>query len=159
MTRDNQSPTLDERLASFADQALDGQVDDPSTIGSDPEMRALAETVLRLKHAFSKEELSQASVKRLREDVLVRWRDEQQAEPTWRKFIRLDWLTPNKRSRLTMTMAWAAMAVILIVAIPILFSSGPLAASAGSEAPIAPYIWVFLGLLVLVFFWLFRRKH
>ncbi len=157
MTRDNQPFNLDEWLASFADQALEDRVDDlSSTVGSDPAMRALAETILRLKHAFPKEELSQASIKQMRANLLVRWRAEQKRGASWLRFLRLDW--PSRRSQLATTAALAVVVVILIVAIPILFSSGLITASAGSETPISLSMWILLGVLVVVFLWLLNRK-
>jgi hypothetical protein len=159
MTRDNQSPNLDERLSAFTDQVLDGQADDLSAIGSDLEMRALAETVLRLKRAFPKEELNRAAIQRLQEDVLVRWRDERQKKTPWLDFFRMEWLMPPQRTRLVTVVAWAAVAAVLIVALPmILLSSDSLTASAGSQTPMGLSLWIFLGILVVALFWLLRRK-
>jgi len=158
MTRDNPSPNLDERLAAFADEVLNGQADNASAAGSDPEMRALAETVLRLKRAFPKEEPVPAAIKRMENNIMARWREEQRKKSPWRDFIRMNWLTPPQRTRLATVAAWGALALILIAALPFLFSSGSLTASAGSEAPMGPSFWIFLGILIIAFFWLLRRK-
>ncbi len=157
MTRDNQSTNLDERLAAFTDLALDGRADDASVIGFDPELRALAETILRLKNAFPKEEVSQASAKRLYDRMLVRWRSERQKRMPWADFFRLEWLTLPQR-RLATAAAWAVAAAVLAIALPVLFPNGPLPAFAGEHPLMAPQFWIFLGFLVILFFLLLPRK-
>ncbi|MBI3162225.1 MAG: hypothetical protein HYZ23_06930 [Chloroflexi bacterium] len=158
MTRDNQPINRDEWLAAFADQALEDRVDDLSTVGSDPEMRALAETILRLKHAFPKEELSLASIQRKQANVLERWRGERQKKASWLNFTRLDWLSPSRRRQLAMTAALVAVVGILVVVTPILFSGGAVTGSAGLGTQVGMFMWIMLGILVVAFLWLLRRK-
>jgi hypothetical protein len=157
MTRDNQSPNLDEWLATFTDQALDGRAHDMSAVGLDPELCALAETVLRLKNAFPKEEMSPVVVKRQYDRILVRWRNERQKRTPWEDFFRLEWLSLPQR-RLATAAAWAVAAVILVVALPILFPNGPLPAFAGDDPLMAPQFWILLGFLVVLFFLSLPRK-
>lgn len=157
MTRNNPSFPQDEWLANFTDQLLDGETDALPTDNPDPEMRALAGTLLRLRHAFPQQELDPASAKRMQAQVLKRWREEQKQKPRWLEIFRLNWLTPSRRRQFGMAFAMIVIAGIL-VAVPFLFStSGPLSASAGSEMSGA-FVWIALGILVVSIGWLLRRK-
>ncbi len=158
MTRNNPSIHPDEWLADFADQILDGKTDSPPADGPDPETRALAGTLLRLKHALPKQELDSALVKRIQARVLKKWRDEEQKKPRWLDVFRLDWLSLSNRRSFGLALAAIVLAGILVVTVPILFSnSGPLSASAGIARPGA-FIWIALGVLVVSIGWLLRRK-
>jgi hypothetical protein len=158
MTRNDPSIPKDIWLADFADQVLNGDSNDLPANDPDPEMRALAGTLVRLKLAFPKQELDPASVKRMQAQVLKRWREEQQTRPRWLEVFQLNWLTPSRRQQFGMAFALVAIAGILIVAAPLLFSAGgPISASAGAEMPGA-FVWIALGVLVVSVGWLLRRK-
>ena len=158
MTKNDSSPTQDAWLADFTDRMLNGEINDLPADGSDPEMRALAGALLRLNRAFPKQELEPASVKRMQAQVLKRWREERQKRPRWRKIFQLDWLTPSRRQQYGMAFAMLAIAGILIVSAPYLFSnSGPLSASAGLETG-SPLIWIALGVAIVSITWLLSRK-
>jgi hypothetical protein len=159
MTRDNQSTNRDERLAAFANQVLEGKANDLSAVGSDPEMRTLAETILRLNRAFPKEGPDPASAKRIQARVISQWRDEQQKKARWLNFLRPGWLIQFRRPQFVMAVAVIAVIGILIVVAPILFTGGgPITASAGLEAPLGIIAVIFLGVLIVAAVWLLRRK-
>ena len=159
MTRPDPSKNQDDWLADFTDQILNGGSDDlPVDGASDPEMRALAETLLRLKRAFPEQELDPASVKRMQARVMERWREEQEKSPRWKEIFRLDWLTPSRRQQFGMAFAVLAIASLVIITAPLLFSnSGTLPASAGSETN-STFFWIVLGVAAISIVWLFRRK-
>jgi hypothetical protein len=159
MTRSNQSINQDEWLADFTDQILDGEGNnDLPTPGSDPEMRDLAETLLRLKNAFSKENPDPVLVKRMQAKVLEHWRHEQQKKTRWSSLLQIGWLTQSRRQQFRMVFAVIAIVVVLILAIPFLFTSGgPITASAGSEMSDA-FLWIALVVLVGSIVWLLRRR-
>jgi hypothetical protein len=157
MTRNDPSTPQDAWLADFTDQLLNGEINDLPADGPDPEMRALAGTLLRLKNAFPKQELDQSSVKRMKAQVLKRWQEEEQKRPRWVEIFRLDWLTPSRRQQFGMAFAALAIVGILIVAAPFLFSSSELTASAGSE-PGGTVVWIVLFALIVAIAWLLRRK-
>jgi hypothetical protein len=162
MTRDNQSTDHDERLAAFANQVLDGEVNDPSTlsaIGPDPEMRALAETILRLSRAFPNEGPDPASAKRIRARVVSRWRDERQKKARWFKFLRPEWLIQFRRPQFVVAVAMVAVIGFLFVVIPYLSASGdPITGTAGAGSSLNIITWIILGILVVLTAWLLRRK-
>jgi hypothetical protein len=158
MTSNDPSKTPDAWLADFTDQILNGETDGLPADGPDPETRALAGTLLRLKRAFPKQELDPASVKRMQAQVVERWREEQKKSPRWTEIFRLDWLTPSRRQQFGMAFAMLAIAGILIVTVPLLFSnSDSMTASAGSEIS-GTFMWIVLAVLVVSIVWLFRRK-
>ena len=159
MTQNNQSPNRDEWLAHFADQALGGEVDDLAAAGSDPEMRALAEIILRLKHAFPKEQPNAASMKRIQAGVLSRWRAEEQKKARRPQFLRMDWLSQFRRPQFAAALAMVVLAAILIVAVPYLFAGGAsVAGVAGAEAPLQIIVYILLGVLIAAAVWYLRRK-
>lgn len=157
MTKIDPSAQEDAWLTDFTDSILDGEADSPPAAAPNPEALALAESLLRLKHAFPKQELDSASVKRMRTEILERWREEQK-KFRWTDIFRLDWLTPTRRQQAGMTFAMLALVGILIVSAPFLLSDGgSLSAAAGSKVFNAA-IWLALGLLAVILFLLSRRK-
>lgn len=158
MTRNDPSPTQDAWLADFTDRILNDEIDSLPADGPDPEMRALAGTLLRLNRAFPKQELDPVSVKRMQTQVMERWREEQQKSSRWTETFRLDWLTPSRRQQFGMAFAMIVIAGILIMTAPFLFSNyGSTTASAGSELS-GTFTWIVLGVLALSIAWLLQRK-
>jgi len=158
MTRNDPSLNRDKWLADFADQALDGKVDNLSTIGSDPEMRSLADTLLRLKNAFPTEKLESASVKRMQARILERWRREEQKKTRWFKFFQFGWLTQSQRQQFGMAFAVIAIVAILLLATPTLFFGSEITGSGGFGLPPNAFLWIALGALIVAIVWLLRRK-
>ena len=157
MTRNDSSTQEDTWLADFADSILDGEADSPPAAAPNAEALAQAEALLRLKRAFPKQELDSASVKRMRAEVLEKWREEQK-KSRWTDIFRLDWLTLTRRQQAGMAFAMLVLAGILIVSSPFLFSSnGSLTAAAGTKIPGAA-IGVALVALLVALFLLLRRK-
>lgn len=158
MTRNDPSTTQDAWLVDFTDQMLNGKTDSLPADGPDPETRALADTLLRLKRAFPEQELDSASMKRMQARVMERWREEQAKSPRWAEIFRLDWLAPSRRQQFGMAFAVLVVTGLVIVAVPLLLSnSGSLPASAGSETP-STFVWIVLGVAAISIAWLFRRK-
>jgi hypothetical protein len=158
MTRNDPSINQDAWLADFTDKLLSGEKNDLPVDGPDNEMRALADTILRLKRAFPERELDPASVKRMKNLVMKRWSAEKQKKPDWLESIRQAWRTPATRQQLGLAFAMIAIAGILIIASPILFTgSGSVTATAGSHVSEA-FIWIVLGVLAVCLAWFLRRK-
>jgi hypothetical protein len=158
MTRNNQPNNRDEWLASFTDQVLVGQTDVLPVDGSDPEMRALTDTILRLKNAYPKREPDPASLKRIHAGVMARWRSEQEKKARWPNILRFDWLAQFMRPRFAMALAVVVVIGILIVAAPYLTNGGDLPGAAGSDSQASFLLWILLAILVAVVIWLTRRK-
>lgn len=158
MTRTNLPNIQDEWLANFADQVLDGKVNDLSTLEADTDMRALADTILRLKAAFPVEAADAVSMKRVQARVMTHAREEQERKARWNKFVGTEWFT-QRRPRLAMTVALAAL-VLAVVTGPTLFSA------TGSNTTIGTAVnsslgWILLtlvGVVLAVGLWLTRKK-
>lgn len=158
MTRNDPSTTQDAWLTDFTDQILNGKTDSLPADGPDPETRTLADTLLRLERAFPEQELDSASVKRMQARVMERWREEQKKSPRWKEIFRLDWLTPSRRQQFGMAFVVLAIAGLVIITAPLLFSNnGSLPATAGSETN-STFLWIVLGVAAISIVWLFRRK-
>ncbi|RJP53724.1 MAG: hypothetical protein C4583_04125 [Anaerolineaceae bacterium] len=158
MTRNDSSTTQDAWLTDFTDQILNGKTDSLPADGPDPETRTLADTLLRLQRAFPEQELDSASMKRIQARVMERWREEQAKSPRWTEIFRLEWLAPSRRQQFGMAFAVLAIASLVIITAPFLFSnSGSLPASAGSETN-STFLWIVLGVAAISIIWLFRRK-
>jgi hypothetical protein len=158
MTRNDPSKNQDTWLADLTDQILNGGKDDLPVDGPDPEMRALAGTLVRLKRAFPKKELDPVAVKRMEKQVLKKWDEERNRKPGWLESIQQAWQVPSNRRQFGVAFALIAMAGILILAAPLLFSgNGSVTATAGSDAS-GSFIWIVLVVLGVCLGWLLRRK-
>jgi hypothetical protein len=156
MTRINQPNPQDDWLADFADQVMEGRIKDISTVSADPEMRLLAETVLRLKSAFPAQATDAASARRVQDRVMAQARDQQKQRDRWNKFSGSEWFT-QRRPRL----AIAAMLTVLVLAVvagPALFEGGgPISGAAGTSS-LGWILWILFGVLAVAALLLTRRK-
>ncbi len=158
MTRDDTPLNQDTWLADLTDQILNGGKDDLPVDGPDPETRALAGTLLRLKRAFPQQDLDPASVQRMKTEIIKKWDEEKQKKTGWLEILRQAWGTPVHRQQFGMAFAMIVIAGILILAAPLLFSdSGSVTASAGSHIS-GSLIWIVLIVLGVSLGWLLRRK-
>lgn len=157
MTQTNRSYHQDDWLADFADQVLDGRINDLSDVNADPEMRLLAETVLQLKNAFPEQAIDAVSVKRVQARIMAHARDEQQQRKRWNKFSGSEWFT-QRRPRLAMA-AMLAVLVLAVVAGPFLVTGGgTMTGSAGASEIFGWAAWIILGVSIAGFLWMKRRK-
>lgn len=159
MTRPDPSKNQDDWLADFTDQILNGGSNDlPVDGASDPEMRALAETLVRLKRAFPDQQADPSAVKRMQKQVLYQYEQEKQGKSSWLDAIRQAWQTPLHRRQLGMAFAMIVLAGVLIVTAPLLFSgNGSMTATAGTGTSTI-ITWIALILLGVCLGWLLRRK-
>ena len=159
MTRPDPSKNQDDWLADFTDQILNGGSDDlPADGAHDPELRALAETLLRLKRAFPNQEADPSAVKRMQKQVIHRYEQEKQGKSSWLDSIRQAWQTPHLRRQLVIAIAIIVLPSILFLTAPLIFSgNGSITATAGTGTS-AMLPWILLILLGVCLGWLLRRK-
>ena len=70
----SQPNSLDDKLAEFADQVLEGQVPPGTSLDDeDEEMRSLAHVVMRLDHEFSSDRPSSDMADRLKARLVTEW--------------------------------------------------------------------------------------
>lgn len=156
MTRTNPPNSQDEWLANFADQVLEGRIIDLSTVGPDPEMRVLAETILRLKAAFPAQATDAASAKQMQARIMAHARDEAQRKARWEKYTGADWFA-QRRPRMAMA-ALLAVLVLAVVAGPALFEGGGAISGAAGIGSLGWILWILFGVLAVTALWLTRRK-
>lgn len=157
MTRTDPTSQEDAWLADFTDSILDGEAGSPPESAPNAEALALAESLLRLKRAFPKQELDAASIKRMRSEIMEKLREEKRKKPRWTDIFRLD-LGSARRQQAGLAFAMLILAGMVILSAPFLFSNGgSLTAAAGMNIPGAA---IGLGLVVLavVLYLLLRRK-
>ena len=152
MTRTNLPNLQDEWLANFADQVLEGKVQDLSTVDADAEMRALADTILQLKAAFPAEAANAASMKRMQTRVMTHAREEQERKARWSKFTGSEWFT-QRRPRLAVAAMLAAL-VLAVVTGPALFSATGSNTTVGTAINAGWILWILLGLVLAAGLWL-----
>lgn len=156
MTRINLPNPQDDWLADFADQVLDGRINDLSTVSADPEMRVLADTVLRLKTAFPAQAADAASAKRMQARLMSHARDEEQRRERWNKFTGTEWFT-QRRPR-TAIAAMLAVLVLAVIAGPALLGDGGPITATATGLSLGWVLWILLGVLIVAGLWLTRRK-
>ena len=157
MTRINLPTSQDEWLADFADQVLNGKVNDLSSLSIDPEMRVLAETVLQLKTAFPAQATDAASARRVQDRVMAQARDQQQQKDRWNKFSGSEWFT-QRRPRLAIAAVLTVLVLAVVTGPALLNDGGSMSGSAGTNASFGWVLWILLGVLVAGAFWLTRKK-
>lgn len=158
MTRDDSTKHQDAWLADTADQILNGEIDELPVNGPDPETRALAGTLLRLKRAFPSPDLDPGTVRRMEKQILKRWETEKQRKPGWLDSLRQTWQMSTHRQQYSMAFTMIAIAGLVILAAPLLFSgSGDMTATAGTQIN-GNFIWIVLFLLAVCLGWFVNRR-
>ena len=163
----NHNKTIEDQLADFTDRILaDKQVEqDEATLAPDPELRALEQTSLRLKHAFGNEPPEEAAIQRMQRNIIKQWKQEQAeaSQSIWQKWFKYfkapeqKWQSQSSRQRFSMAVSFAVIAVLLLVAIPLL--NGPTSNQPGASGQNCNSIaLIVVGGLILLAVWLFRRK-
>lgn len=158
---DNRPQNLDDELAAFSDRVLSGDADIEAltTTATDPELRALEETVLLLQRAMHSGGLSEARARRMQRSVLSRWR-ENQARGRLRGLNPFGgWRSQQTRRRIGLALSLAVIALLMLALVPSLFGVNTnLSGSAGWEAINAIVLIALIG-FVLLAAWFFRRKR
>ncbi len=140
----------DERLAVFADQVLAGNVEQTAS-NADDELLGLEETILRLNRTFPPAPLEDASVKQMYVRLKARIRREELLEKpsVWKKW--------EFSPQLGLASAVLVVLVVLVVSTPSITPSGSSTTGAASN-PVNYFIAVGLAGMLLVIFWIIRRK-
>jgi hypothetical protein len=145
------SPTLDDRLADFADRALVGTAKQPDPHAED-DLRDLEQVVLRLQQAALDRPLSEADIRRMQARFNARVR-RAQTQPFWKAWFGGG--QPQVRFALT---GLAVLAAILLL-VPFMNLEGQSVTGAAGVAPQSRVILTAAVVLVAGFlFWLSRRK-
>lgn len=161
----NQS--IEDQLADYTDSILSASnfEQDEATFAPDPELRALQQTALHLKEAFGNDDPEEAVIQRIQRNVVNQWQQTDREEKTtnWQTWIEKirpterKWQSQRSRQRFSMALSLAALAVLLLVAIPLL-NVTDINQPGASGQNLNVYALIALGVLILLAVWLFRRK-
>lgn len=163
-------PSQDELLAAFTDQVLDAHQDElvvPTT--DDPDLRALEQTVLRIKKTFGNEMPTMQTAQRIRSRLEKEFRLEQQkvqARSSPQEPDHPGWLSrlirrSNVQRQRTLALGLAFACIILLASLVVFFPNmeSPPAGAAGMVTEWLPLVVVFLVVAVVAVIWLVRAKH
>ncbi len=142
---------LDTRLADFTDRILAGEAAPPIP-ASDPEMRALEETVIRLHRSFPDAALDQRTRERLYANFGHRVRQASRQDNG------SSWWSRQTRQRLVVVFAVVALIALFLLAPGFLTATGGNNKGTASAAYQNIGLFAALGLILGFLIWLGRRK-
>jgi LPXTG-motif cell wall-anchored protein len=158
---------MEDQLAEYTDSILNDQdfKQDEATFAPDPELRALEETALRLKHSFGNDDPDEVAIQRMHNNIVREWRQEKAkaSQPFWQKWIQMlkpseqKWQSRQSRQRFSMALSLTVLVVLMLVSIPFLNTTGSNQPAAGGQN-FSAVVLIALGGLILLGLWLFRRK-
>ncbi len=148
MSEPNQTqPTPDDLLADFTDRVLDGKASVPAS-ASDPELRSLEGTVLRLKQALPREAPDEKTLRHLQANFRARVRQaDSPTIPTWQVW----------RPRQRLVLAFAVALALLLIAFPFLpLDNGAVQGTAGFQSQV---VILLVGVVCVVALLVWARRH
>jgi len=160
----NNNNRIEEQLSDFTDNILDEKTAevDENPFASDPKLRALEQTALRLKNAFREDGPSEEVIRRMRKNIRVQWQQQEakKSEPFWKKWIpaRQQWQSQRSRQRVSMAVSLAILVVLMVLTIPLLNGTN-LEQPAASGQNLSTGILAALAGFILLAVWLYRNKR
>jgi len=156
--------TPDDQLAEFTDRLLDGETSaqDEAPLALDPELRALAETVLRLRDVISNDDPGEEVVSRMWREIEKQSNEERQKsfrQTLQEIFVpRNNWRSRHARQRWTLAVSIVGISIVVLVIVPLMdaINSGLPGTSGGQIS--YKLVFAILGILILMALWLFRRR-
>jgi hypothetical protein len=162
----NDNRTIEDQLADFTDQILEENANqDKNPFVPDPELRALEQTALRLKNAFREDGPSEAVIERMRQNIVLQWKQQESktSEPFWKRFLSAcqpfgqKWQSQRNRQRWNLAVFLATAAFLMLVSIPLLNKVSSIQPAASGQN-LNVTIFIAFGGLILLALWFFRRK-
>jgi hypothetical protein len=159
--------TLDEQLADFTDDLLNGTIGEEESLSpTDPELRVLQQTALRLKNAFPEDGPSEAAIQRMRQNVVRQWKEQEMktSKPSWVNFLSTrkprgqKWQSQRARQRLSQVWYLATIAVLVVISLPLMKKVGS-AQPAASGQNLGFSLFVVLGSFLIFAVWFYNRKR
>jgi len=156
--RSSQNPldsSHDERLADFTDRVLSGQAKEIES-NSDPELRKLEETVLRLNRTLPQTSLDEASVKQMwvRLNARARRESNRSEDSFWKR-----WFLPNQaRPQFGMALGAIALIALIVIVIPSFVGGGSSTVATALTSSQGLAMVLLLAGVIFLIFWMIRRK-
>jgi hypothetical protein len=148
-------PRHDERLADFTDRVLSGQAKEIES-NSDPELRKLEETVLRLNRTLPQTSLDEASVKQMwvRLNARARRESNRSEDSFWKR-----WFPPNQvRPQFGMALGAIALIALIVIVIPSFVGGGSSTVATALTSSQGLAMVLLLAGVIFLIFWMIRRK-
>ena len=161
----NNKFTIDDQLADFTDDILSKKAVniDESPFDSDPELRALEQTALRLKNAFQEGGPSEIVIQRMHKNVIAQWQQQkiQKSKPFWKNWIpvRQKWQSQRSRQYQRLVLYLAMLAALMVISIPRLTGTGTNQPATSGQNLDFTLIVISGGLLILLVVLFFERKR
>ena len=161
----NNKFTIDDQLADFTDDILSKKAVniDESSFDSDPELRALEQTALRLKNAFQEGGPSEIVIQRMHKNVIAQWQHQkiQKSKPFWKNWIpvRQKWQSQRSRQYQRLVLYLAMLAALMVISIPRLTGTGANQPATSGQNLDFTLIVISGGLLILLVVLFFERKR
>jgi len=152
MSRNDQhNTTLDDRLAEFTDEALEGRISSPAS-PVDEDLLLLEKTILRLRDAYPPTSLDTARVKQMQVRLKNRIRREarEESQPFWRT-----WLT---RPQTWAVMGILGMVLVFIALSPYLSAPGSSTAATALTPARGGILALGVAFILALVLWFRRRK-
>jgi hypothetical protein len=164
----NNKSTIDDQLANFTDLLLSEKTtkEEEMPFASDPELRALEETVLHLKNTFGENGPSEAVIRRMQKNINREWQQQKvmASKPFWEKWFAIfqpnkeKWQSQRSRQRASMILYAATVFGLFLTSIFLyngIYSNQP----AASGQNLGAALLITFGGLVLFTIWYFHRKR
>lgn len=162
----NDKRILNDQFADFTDQILDENfIQDNAPFAPDPELRALEQTALRLKNAFHEQGPSEEIIHRMRQNILMQWKQHENkvSTPSWKKRLFVSkpsgqkWQSQRSHNRQSLFVSLAALVVLALVSLPLMNKVSSDQPAASGQSLIFSGAVAFVSLVVLAVLFL-RRK-
>lgn len=145
-------PNLDDRLADFTDDVLEGRKQD-SVSELEDELLQLEKTVLRVRTAFPPVNVDEARIKQMQVRLKnrIKREEEEARQPFWARLFS----TPQY----AMMVGAVGLLIIFLLASPALMIPAGSSTSASATNPaIGPVAAVGLSVVIILILWIKRRK-
>ncbi len=150
MSHSNPPPqNPEDQLADFTDRVLAGKTAALAS-PSDPELRQLEETALRLSQAFPGRTPDEKTSKHMLADFKSRLRRRDASRPAWQ--------SQQTRRQIGLALAGAAILVSLVILVPFLTTGGGSTQGTAGLQPLNIGLLIGLGVVLILALWLVRRK-
>ncbi|NJN78990.1 MAG: LPXTG cell wall anchor domain-containing protein [Anaerolineales bacterium] len=143
----------DNHLADFADQALQGKINQSAST-SDAELVRLEETILRLKNTLPSNAPDAATSKQMLVRLKARMKREEESEKIsfWKKLFNF-----QSNPQIGMILTVAMVIIVAVVTLPSLELGGDSVTGTANNTTSLLIGGGLVGILLLVY-WIFRRK-
>ena len=156
-----------DQLVDFTDHILNEKktIEDKTSFATDPELRALEQTAMRLKQAFHEDGPSEMAIKRMHNHIVTQWQEEKikKNQPFWEKWITTtipsvqQWQSQRNRQRRSIAISVTALVILVLVCVPF-FSGIDSDQTAASGHYLNFGLLAASGGLILFSIWLFHHK-